>query len=138
MSSTRRIRAGAMLSMLALLAGCAGAPQGDRESNSFAQRTSRVFITATELQSAGAATAYDAVRRIRPELLTRRAVVALDDPYKGFPVVYLDGKLQGSVDLLHTIPVEAIAAIHYLSGSEGHSRYGKYHPGGVIDVHARR
>src|SRR5256885_15576366 len=138
MSSTRRIRPVAMLSMLALLAACASAPHGDRESDSFAQRTSRVFITAKELQSAGVGTTYDAVRRIRPDLLTRRAVVALDDPYRGFAVVYLDGKFQGSIDLLNTIPVEAIAAIQYLSGREGHSRYGRYHPGGVIEVDTRR
>ncbi|HKG95975.1 MAG TPA: hypothetical protein VKA84_28945 [Gemmatimonadaceae bacterium] len=51
----------------------------------------------------------DAIRRLRPEFLTRRAYSLADDPYGGQPVVYLDGLRQGGLDVLQTMSAAAIA-----------------------------
>jgi hypothetical protein len=138
MISTRRLHAGAVCSLLALLTACASAPQEDREPRPFALSLSRQSITAKELQSSGVGTTYDALRRIRPEFFIRRMPATFTDPYNGYSVVYLDGQLQGSLDLLNTIPLNAILSIQYMSGTEAHAHLGKYHPGGVIEVHTRQ
>jgi hypothetical protein len=138
MVSTRRTHAGAMLSMLALLAACASAPQEDDEPSPITLSSSRVQITAKELQSAGVGTTFDALRRLRPEFFLRRSTSTFTDPYNGYSVLYLDGHLQGSLDLLNTIPLTSILSIQYHTGTEAYARLGKYHPGGAINVKTHR
>ena len=138
MRSTRMIHAGAVLSLLAVLTACASAPRQDREALTFGDRTSRTEISARELQSVAAGSAFEALQRVRPEFFFQRPTKVLNDPYGGFPVVYLDGRLQGRLDVLYTIPVGAILSVQYLSGIEAHTRFGKFYSGGIIDVHTRR
>jgi hypothetical protein len=138
MVSTRRTHAGTMLSMLALLVACASAPQEEGEPSPIPLSVSRVQITAKELQSAGVGTTFDALRRLRPEFFFRRGTSTFTDPYNGYSVLYLDGQLQGSLDLLNTIPLTSITSIQYHTGTEAYVRLGKYHPGGAINVRTRR
>jgi hypothetical protein len=121
-----------------LLAGCAGRlEEGD---SSLKARGSGVgVVTAGEIEASGTRNALDALRRLRPELLIRRNdAVASADPYRGYAVVYLNGVLQGGVDVLGTIPVAAITEIRYVSSTAGADRFGKRHPGGVIAVSTRK
>jgi hypothetical protein len=127
-----------VLSLLVLFTACASAPRQDREPIAFGDRTSRNEVSARELQSVSAGSAFEALRRVRPELLFQRSTKTPADAYGGYAVVYLDGKLQGSLDVLNMIPVDAILGIQYLSGVEAQTKLGKFHSGGVIDVRTRR
>jgi len=83
-------------------------------------------------------TAYDAVRRLRPEFLTRRATPLPADPYRGYAVVYVDGVREGPLDMLQTIPARAVVEIRFVRASEAFDAFGVYHSGGVIAVRTRR
>jgi hypothetical protein len=96
------------------------------------------MIDASEIISARATNALDAVRKLRPEMLSRRGTVVRGDPYAGKPVVYLDRTCQGSFDTLESIPTSMILDIRYLNAASGNDWVGAYHPGGVILVRTRR
>jgi hypothetical protein len=131
------LHAGVVLLLLAGLTACASAPRQDREGLTSGSWTPRAEVSAKELQTSGAVSAFEALRRVRPELFLERPTKTLTDPYGGFPVVYLDGRLQGTLDLLNTIPVSAILGVQYFSAMESHARFGRYHSGGVIDIRTR-
>lgn len=83
-------------------------------------------------------TAFDALRRLRPEFLTRRASAVPTDPYQGYPVVYIDGQRLGDLSTLHGIPLRSIIEIRYLRMAAAAQQLGLTHPGGVIAVSTRR
>ena len=138
MRSTRRVRAGVATSLVLMLTGCAGTPHQLSEGIAPDVGTSRTVISGLELRRSGVTTTYDALRRIRPELLKQRQIAVVNDAYNGFPVVYVDGRLQGSADLLNTVPIDAILYVEYLTPTEGYFRISRVHPGGVLDVRTRR
>jgi len=79
-------------------------------------------------------TAFEAVRRLRPEFLSRHATPMPGDFEEGFAVVYLDGVRLGGLQTLENIPVTTIVEIRYLRPSAAVERFGKHHRGGVILV----
>jgi hypothetical protein len=123
---------------LALLEACATLPAEDRERGLYGSETSRAVITARQLQGTTFTTTQDALRMLRPLLFTKRAAFATRDPYRGAPVLYVDGQLQGGLEYLNTIPLYAVRSIRILSSSEGHAFFGRFHPGGVVEVNIRR
>ena len=138
MGTTRRIRALAALSALAVLQACASLPAEEGGAKLYGTETSRAVITARQLQATSFSTTPDALRTLRPLLFTQRAAFATRDPYRGAPVLYIDGQLQGGLDLLTTVPLFAVRSIQVLSSSEGHALFGRFHPGGVVEVNIRR
>lgn len=118
-----------------VMCACAGRIEEGRSLNS-RSRTLGV-VTTSDIESSGMSNALDALRRLRPELLTRRNDAVPADPYRGFPVVYLNGQLQGSLDMLEGIPAAAITEIRYLGSTAAADRFGVRHPGGVIAVSTR-
>jgi hypothetical protein len=40
--------------------------------------------------------------------------------------------------LLNTVPLSAVRSIQILSGNEAFALFGRYHPGGVVEVNIRR
>ena len=131
-------RAGAVLTLLGSLAACAGGPPLDRGASPVSDWSARFLVTAKDLQSSGFRTTYAAVRRIRPALLDRRQSTAVDDAYRGYAVLYVDGRLHGALDLLDLIPIGTIISIQYFSPNEAFFRVGKFHAGGVIAVKTQR
>ncbi|MDB4890943.1 MAG: hypothetical protein JWL61_2798 [Gemmatimonadetes bacterium] len=138
MGTTRGIRAFAALSALALLHACATLPAEDRDPGLYGTETVRAVITARQLQGTTFTTTQDALRTLRPSLFTQRAALATGDPYRGAPALYVDGQFQGGLEFLSTIPLYAVRSIQILGSSEGHSRFGRFHPGGVVEVNVRR
>ena len=138
MGTTRSYRALAAVSTLTLLAACATMPAQTDDGPRYELVTSRATITAAQLQGANVTTMQDALRRLRPQLFTHRAAYAVSDPFRGYPVLYVDGQLQGGLDLLSTIPLNAVRSVHFISGNEGYAWFGRFHPGGVVDVKIRR
>ena len=123
---------------LTLLAACATMPPQREDATPYPANTSRSIITAQQLRAADVTSMVDALRRLRPLLFTQRAAFAMSDPYRGYPVLYVDGRLQGGLDLLNTIPLNAVRSVQLLSGVEGHAYFGRYHPGGVVEVKINR
>lgn len=78
--------------------------------------------------------AYEAIRRLRPEYLTRRATPQPGDAEEGYPVVYLDGVRLGGLETLKNIPLGTITRIRFLRASEAAQWLGRTHRGGVIAV----
>ncbi|MEO5818213.1 MAG: hypothetical protein ABIT20_23285 [Gemmatimonadaceae bacterium] len=138
MGTTRSYRALAAALTLSLHAACATMPAQSDDALRFDRATSRAIITAAQLQGANVTTMQEALLRLRPGLFIHRAAYTVHDPYRGSAVLYIDGQLQGGLDLLNTIPLTAVRSVHVLSGNEGHSKFGRYHPGGVVDVKIRR
>jgi hypothetical protein len=96
------------------------------------------IIGSAEIEATHAFTAYEAVRRLRPDLLTLRAAFKPGDPDGGAPVVYLDRVRQGGLEMLESIGAGAIVDIRYLGASAANDLVGAFHPGGVILVRSRR
>ena len=82
--------------------------------------------------------AYEAIRRLRPEYLTRRATPQPGDAEEGYPVVYLDGVRLGGLETLKNIPLDTITRIRFLRASEAAQWLGRTHRGGVIAVSTTR
>ena len=95
------------------------------------------LIQESEIRGARVTNALEAVRKLRPDMLSRRAVNMHNDPSGGAAVVYLDRVRQGSFDTLASIPATSIADIRYLTAAAGNDWVGTYHPGGVILVRTR-
>ncbi|GJG88154.1 hypothetical protein tb265_33350 [Gemmatimonadetes bacterium T265] len=139
--TTRRkriARRGAVLAVaIALgLAGCAGhtasrqAPQVDRNT-----------ITTNEIASANVATAYDLIRKLRPQFLVGRGQLTLDPsraastaPGSSSPRVYVDEQLYGDVTTLRGIVTGAIESVRFYSGSSAQQKYGHDNAAGVIAI----
>lgn len=139
MFTPRARRMSVPMFMAVLIAGCAGRLEERDHGLTPAARGGVGVLTSSEIQASGTRNALDAVRRLRPELLTRRAdALAAADQYRGAPVVYVNGVLQGGLDMLESIPASAITEIRYLSGTGAADRFGVRHPGGVIAVSTRR
>lgn len=79
-------------------------------------------------------TALEAVRRLRPEFLSRHATPTPGDAEEGFAVVYMDGVRLGGLQTLANIPVTTIVEIKYLRTSAAADQFGRTHRGGVILV----
>jgi len=131
-----------VVATLAVTVGCVQSPRPDVDAtprfDAPSVRRSDQLVKAAEIQSANVTNALEALRRLRPELLTRRAASAPSDPYEGAPVVYLDRVKQGGLETLLTIPAGAIVDIRYVAGTEAVDWTGAYHQGGVILVRTRR
>jgi hypothetical protein len=138
MDTTRSVRALAALLPLTFFAACATMPRQREDATLYPWQTSRALITAQQLRSADATSFVDALRRLRPLLFSQPAPFAVSDPYRGYPVLYVDGRLQGGLDLLSTIPLSIVRSVQVLTGVEGHAYFGRYHPGGVVEVNINR
>ena len=104
-----------------------------------APKSTQHVITWNEIQRIDpGATALEAVRRLRPEFLSRRVAPVPTDPYVGYPAVYVDGVRLGGVDMLQAIPVSRIVEIRYLRASAAAHELGASQPGGVLAVSTRR
>ena len=98
----------------------------------------RNMITADEIAQSNAATAYDAVKRLRPEFLRTRGVTPAHGMQAPTPVVYLDGSLYGPLGTLSNITASSILSIEYLNAMDATQRYGINHDAGAILVVTRR
>lgn len=84
--------------------------------------------------------AYDIVKRLRPAMLLNRTVTGVEPTARVVPNelpglhVHIDDSRVGPVDLLQTVPAQAVSSIRWLSPSEASTKYGNGHTTGVIAV----
>jgi hypothetical protein len=121
-------RLGGALSPLPILIACASGGSMGGDPN---------VITAPELSQSQAATAYDAIRQIRPEMLRNRDSGTLLLFSARRPVVAVDDSVAGGVDVLRALPTHEVGRIEYVSAWEAGKRYGPGFGNGLVLV-ARR
>ena len=96
-------------------------------------------IAFAEIATSRSTTAYDAVRMLRPEFLRRRFPSTVS-PDGQLPTVYVDGRFEGGVEMLRTLPASAVVRIQLLTPVEAGHRFGTAHDhrGGAILVQMRQ
>src|SRR5262249_44294067 len=94
-------------------------------------------ITAPELAQSGAANAYDAIRRLRPEMLRSRGSGTLSYFAARSPAVAVDDTLLGGVEMLRTLEIDHVARIESLGPRQAEKRYGSTFGDGVVLVTQR-
>ena len=118
------IRLAAGLSVPVLFAGAAE-PAAAQE---------RVVITAPELAQSGASTVYEAIRRLRPQLLRARPPGYLMYFTERRPVVAVDEKVKGGLEVLQGMPVGEAALVEYIDARAAKQRYGIEFADGLVLV----
>ena len=115
--------------------GCAGRHSAPAAGND------RNTITAAEIEATSAATAYDLIRKLRPQYLVGRGALTLDprrgsstDVGSSSPRVYVDDQLYGDVTTLRGIVTGTIQSVHFLTGSAAQQKYGHDNAAGVIAI----
>ncbi len=94
-------------------------------------------ITAEEIaQQDGLRTAYDVIRRLRPQFLRRRGVASLSASSDDI-VVYLDGIRTGGVEVLRNIDAATVREIRRINSRDATTKYGTGHSQGAIEVVTR-
>ncbi|GMR12662.1 MAG: hypothetical protein BMS9Abin29_0853 [Gemmatimonadota bacterium] len=113
-------------------AACAPGPPGEGRRGSRGSGS----ITREELASLSQFSAFDVVRRLRPQWLHRRGTVNLDRN-RQLPVVFVDRTERGDIRELERIPADDVERISYLSARDATTRFGTGYTRGVIEVISR-
>jgi outer membrane cobalamin receptor len=104
-----------------------------------AARSLRDPITAADIARIRAASAYDAVVRLRAHFLGNRGVNSFMRPVQSTrPTVFVDGMEMGTIFELRTIPAGDVLEIRFLSGADAMLRYGDGYMAGIIHVTTKR
>ena len=95
-------------------------------------------ITQAEIDSVHAASAYDAVRKLRPLFLAVRGKMSVDPQAPAAqPNVYVDNMYYGDITTLRTIGASEIESIKFYSASEAQYAFGRGNMAGVISIHTK-
>ena len=116
-----------------LLAGCAP------PRNTIPGDYNAYAISEFELRNlpAETATAYDAIRKLRPNFLNYQAQTSVANPAPGVPVVFLNERFAGDLNLLNQLLVTQIQSIRFFKPADAMIKYGTDRTGGVIAITLR-
>lgn len=95
------------------------------------------LITEDEIVHSHAATAFDAIQKLRGNFLTSRGATTITARSSQYPTVYVDEQLYGDITILRAIPANVVATIRLYRAWEATTRYGTGNMGGVIAVTTR-
>lgn len=95
----------------------------------------RILADEVAARASDAKTAYDIIKRLRPQFLRQRGSGSIRN-YNPVPVrVYVDGILQSQdVSALNEIMAYSVVEISYLNGSDATTRFGTGYENGAILV----
>src|SRR5262249_18382211 len=98
------------------------------------------LLTAAELRNLRPLTTLDGVRRLRPEFIRPTVVLLGNERAAVMPSVFLNGTYAGGLDVLETIPLDAVEEIRYLRPSRAYDLWGLSCRcnGGAIQVTTKR
>jgi hypothetical protein len=115
------------LSPLPMLIGCAlGGASGSQN-----------VIATPALERTKAKSAYDAIRRIRPEMLRTRSPGSLMLFAASRPAVAIDNNVVGGIEALQATPVKEVARIEYVNSWKAAKAFGVEFPDGIVLVTTR-
>lgn len=122
-----------ILAGLALMTvACATKASTPDPTISSAQRGSRDFIGAEEIESSGGGNALDFIRKVRPMWLIKRGPQSLQN--EGDVIVYMGTARMGGLQALREIPLSSLSSLRYLDVAAANYRFGAGHPYGAIVV----
>ena len=108
----------------------------DREATTSRPTASRTVIDGATLASAWDGNVYDALLRVRPEVLNRVAVAA-NAPTGATRDVYVNGLLRGDIRELRQLSVTEVQELRVLTPVETAVWFGKRSPVGAIAIRTR-
>lgn len=120
-----------VMSSLMLVAGAAGA-QDVQAKPAKPKSGGANYITQAEIEYAKVSTAFEAIQRLRPRMLQRRAGSPTDKGEGGEIVVFLDNTKFGFPDQLTSISADRIKEIRFINASDATTRWGTGYTEGVI------
>jgi len=124
----------ALLALLPALAACgAGAARGGPGSS-----LSPDLIGLDEIEASTTTNAWDLISQVRPNWLRGRGTPSLRNTQVPLPLVYLDDRRQGDLNVLRSFPTGGIAELRYINATTATTRFGNGHAGGVIQIVPRR
>lgn len=98
-----------------------------------------LVITEAEIVQSGAPTAYDAIKKLRGNMLSYRGKTTINNPTsQSEPTVYLDDQLYGPLSSLKQISADQVAEIRLYRSWEATTKYGVGNMGGVIAISSRK
>jgi hypothetical protein len=115
------------------LAGCGGAARGGMGSS-----LTPDVIGRDEIDASSATNAYDLISQVRPNWFRGRGQPSIRNSQVELPVVYLEDRRQGALDVLRSFPTAGIAELRYINATTATTRFGNGHAGGVIQVVLRK
>ena len=95
-------------------------------------------ITAEEIATSRTATAFEAVRELRPQWLQARGPDLVTVGGRVGARVAIDGVMRGRLDELRAVRVGNIHEIRYIRASDATTRWGAGVQGGVIEIITKR
>ncbi len=119
--------------LLLALAACGGGGYGSGSS-----ALTPDVIGPDEISASSATNAFDLVRQVRPNWMRGRGTPNLRGSQAPLPVVYLEDRRQGALEILRTFPTGGVAELRYINATTATTRFGNGHAGGVIQVVPRR
>ncbi len=123
-----RLRMFPLLAAVATMAACASGGMGSSSGRSD-------LITAAQIESSGAQTAYDAVQRLEPQWLNSRGTGSMGaGGGSDTPDVYVGGNQVGGINYLQSVNATDVKEMQYFRPGEAATRFGMGHRGGVISV----
>lgn len=126
-------RSRSSFALLLVLAACGGGARVGTGST-----LTPDLIGPEEISASSATNAYDLISQVRPNWLRGRGTPNLRGSQAPLPVVYLDDRRQGAVEVLRTFPIGSVAELRYINATTATTRFGNGHAGGVIQVVPRR
>lgn len=121
---------------LGLLAGMTVACSAGTTSKAATSGNSANMINREMIENSERHNAFDLIRALRPNWLTRRGVQTLTQQH-GDVTVYYGGSRLGGPETLRTVGANDIEYIEFLSGPSATQRYGTNHGFGVIQITPR-
>jgi hypothetical protein len=115
------------------LTACGGSARGGMGSS-----LTPDVIGRDEIDASSATNAYDLVSQVRPNWLRGRGTPSIRSTQIQLPVVYLEDRRQGALDVLRSFPTAAVAELRYINATSATTRFGNGHAGGVIQVVPRK
>jgi len=106
-------------------------------SRSAAQKKQRDLVTRAEIQASAKRDddLYSALRVLRPHFLeTAPGQLSFGRSPVMYPVAYIDGRPEPSVDGLHTIKAADVEEVRYLDPTHASAEYGPSASGGAVVV----
>ena len=121
------------------LIAAAGALLGCTAPKTGADPAESHIITRDEIEASRAATAYDAIQKLRANFLSYRGETSFNKQNsQPYPTVYVDGQEFGPLTSLRSIPASQVATIRLYRSWEATTKYGTGNMGGVIAVTTRQ
>jgi hypothetical protein len=130
-----------VLSLLSLLPLLLAFPSEGRAQEAEKPRYDRNRITLEEVttKATDAKTAYDVVRRLRPQFLRSRPSGSVQNRAPVAIKVFVDGGFRGGLNVLNEIQAHNVIEINYLNGSDATTRFGTgYESGAILVTTGRR